>query len=79
MLNDIDDRRIFKIRERYPDLSSDEIHLCIMVRLGMSNPEIGKLFCLTPSAIQRRKLTLKKNKFGVTDSGKTLDDCIESL
>ena len=79
LLNDIDDRRIFKIRERYPDLSSDEIHLCIMVRLGMSNPEIGKLFCLTPSAIQRRKLTLKKNKFGVTDSGKTLDDCIESL
>ncbi len=79
LLNDIDNRRIFKIRERYPDLSSDEIHLCIMVRLGMSNPEIGKVFCLTSSAIQRRKLTLKKNKFGVTDSDRTLNDCIESL
>ena len=79
LLNDIDNRRIFKIRERYPDLSSDEIHLCIMVRLGMSNPEIGKVFALTPSAVQHRKLTMKKNRFGVTDSGTTLDDCIESL
>ena len=79
LLNDIDNNRIAKIRKQYPDLSSDEIHLCVMVRLGMSNPEIGKVFALTPSTIQHRKLALKKKRFGVTDPDTTLNDCIESL
>ena len=79
LLDEIDEGRISKIRARYKDLSVDDIHLCMMVRIGMSNLAIGNVFCISPSAVQHRKQTLKKKGFGVTDPDVTLDAVIESL
>lgn len=79
LLDKIDDRRISKIRARFKTLSIDDIRLCVMVRLGMSNPAIGNVYGITPSAVQHRKLTLKKKGFGVENPDVTLDDFIESI
>ena len=79
LLDEIDDGRMSKIRARFKNLSSDDIHLCVMVRIGMSNPAIGNVYAITPSAVQHRKLALKKKGFGVVDPDVTLDDFIESL
>lgn len=79
LLDEIDDRRISKIRARFKDLSIDDIRLCVMVRIGMSNPAIGNVYGITPSAVQHRKLTLKKKGFGVDNPDVTLDDFIESI
>ena len=79
LLDEIDDRRISKIRARFKTLSIDDIRLCIMVRLDMSNPAIGNVYAITPSAVQHRKLTLKKKGFGVENPDVTLDDFIESI
>ncbi len=79
LLDEIDDGRVFKIRARFKNLSVDDIRLCIMVRLGMSNPAIGNVYGITPSAVQHRKLALKKKGFGITDPEVTLDRFLESL
>lgn len=79
LLDEIDDRRISKIRARFKNLSIDDIRLCVMVRIGMSNPAIGNVYGITPSAVQHRKLTLKKKGFGVDNPNLTLDDFIESI
>ena len=79
LLDEIDEGRISKIRERYKDISKDDIRLCVMVRIGLSNPAIGHIFGITPSAVQHRKLTLKKKGFGVADPEVTLDKFLESL
>ena len=79
LLDEIDDRRISKIRARFKTLSIDDIRLCVMVRLGMSNPAIGNVYGITPSAVQHRKLTLKKKGFGVDDPDITLDDFLASI
>ena len=79
LLDEIDDRRISKIRARFKTLSIDDIRLCVMVRLGMSNPAIGNVYGITPSAVQHRKLTLKKKGFGVDNPDVTLDDFIELI
>ena len=79
LLDEIDEGRISKIRERYKDISKDDIRLCVMVRIGMSNPAIGHIFGITPSAVQHRKLTLKKKGFGIADPEVTLDKFLESL
>ena len=79
LLDEIDEGRISKIRTSYKDISKDDIHLCMMVRIGMSNPAIGHLFGITPSAVQHRKLTLKKKGFGIADPEVTLDKFLESL
>ncbi len=79
LLNEIDDGVFTKIRARYKGMSTDDIHLCIMVRLGMSNPAIGDVYAITPSAVQHRKRTLKQRCFGNDDPSVTLYDFICSL
>lgn len=79
LLDEIDDGRISKIRAHFKTLSIDDIRLCVMVRLGMSNPAIGNVYGITPSAVQHRKLALKKKGFGITDPEVTLDRFLESL
>ena len=77
-LNAIDNNRFANIREQYPDMTEDDIRLCILTRLGLSNRTIGNIYCITVSAVQHRKLKLKKDVFGVTDPDVTLEQVLRS-
>ena len=77
-LNAIDNNRFANIREQYPDMTEDDIRLCILTRLGLSNRTIGNIYCITVSAVQHRKLKLKKDVFGETNPDITLEQVLKS-
>ena len=77
-LNAIDGNRFAKIRELYPTMQEDDIHLCILTRLGLSNRTIGNIYCITVSAVQHRKLKLKKDVFGESNPNVTLEQILNS-
>ena len=77
-LNAIDGNRFAKIREQYPNMQEDDIHLCILTRLGLSNRTIGNIYCISISAVQHRKLKLKKEVFGETNPDITLEQILNS-
>jgi tetratricopeptide (TPR) repeat protein len=77
-LNAIDNNRFANIREQYPNLQEDDIRLCILTRLGISNRTIGNIYCITISAVQHRKLKLKKDVFGETNPDITLEQILNS-
>ena len=77
-LNAIDGNRFAKIREQYPTMQEDDIHLCILTRLGLSNRTIGNIYCITVSAVQHRKLKLKKDVFGESNPDITLEQILTS-
>ena len=77
-LNAIDSNRFAKIREQYPTMQEDDIHLCILTRLGLSNRTIGNIYCITVSAVQHRKLKLKKDVFGESNPNVTLEQILNS-
>ena len=77
-LNAIDGNRFAKIREQYPTMQEDDIRLCILTRLGLSNRTIGNIYCITVSAVQHRKLKLKKDVFGETNPDITLEQILNS-
>ena len=77
-LNAIDNNRFAHIREQHPDMQEDDIRLCILTRLGISNRTIGNIYCITVSAVQHRKLKLKKDVFGETNPDITLEQVINS-
>ncbi len=77
-LNAIDNDRFANLREQYPNLQEDDIHLCILTRLGLSNRTIGNIYCITISAVQHRKLKLKKDVFGETNPDITLEQVLTS-
>ena len=77
-LNAIDNNRVAKIREQYPTMQEDDIRLCILTRLGISNRAIGNIYCITVSAVQHRKLKLKKDVFGESNPDITLEQILNS-
>ena len=77
-LNAIDGNRFAKIREQYPKMQEDDIRLCILTRLGLSNRTIGNIYCITVSAVQHRKLKLKKDVFGESNPDITLEQILNS-
>ena len=76
-LNAIDNNRFANLREQYPDMTEDDIRLCILTRLGLSNRTIGNIYCITVSAVQHRKLKLKKDVFGETNPDVTLEQVLK--
>jgi len=77
-LNAIDNNRFANIREQYPNMQEDDIRLCILTRLGLSNRTIGNIYCITISAVQHRKLKLKKDVFGETNPDITLEQILRN-
>ena len=77
-LNAIDNNRFANLREQYPNMQEDDIRLCILTRLGISNRTIGNIYCITISAVQHRKLKLKKDVFGESNPDITLEQVINS-
>ena len=77
-LNAIDNNRFANIREQYPNMQEDDIRLCLLTRLGISNRTIGNIYCITVSAVQHRKLKLKKDVFGETNPDVTLEQILNS-
>ena len=75
-LNAIDGGRFAKIREQYPTMLEDDVRLFILTRLGLSNRTIGNIYCITVSAVQHRKLKLKKDVFGETNPDITLEQIL---
>ena len=77
-LNAIDNNRFANLREQYPNMTEDDIRLCILTRLGLSNRTIGNIYCITISAVQHRKLKLKKEVFGESNPDITLEQILRN-
>ena len=77
-LNAIDNNRFAHIREQYPNMKEYDIRLCILTRLGLSNRTIGNIYCITISAVQHRKLKLKKDVFRETNPDITLEQILKN-
>ena len=77
-LNAIDGDRFAHIRKQYPNLQEDDVRRCILTRLGLSNRTIGNIYCITVSAVQHRKLKLKKDVFGESNPDVTLEQILNS-
>ena len=77
-LNAIDNNRFANLRKQYPEMQEDDIHLCLLTRLGISNRTIGNIYCITISAVQHRKLKLKKDVFGETNPDIALEQILKS-
>jgi len=75
-LDAIDNKRFANLREKYPNMQEDDIHLCLLTRLGISNRNIGNIYCISISAVQHRKLKLKKDVFGESNPDVTLEQIL---
>ena len=78
-LNAIDHDRFVRLRQNYPELREEDVQMCILTCLHVLNRTIGNIYGLTISAVQHRKLKLKKEIFGQDDPDTTLEQVLENV
>lgn len=65
-----------KIRQDYPVLSEDDIHIILLMRIDMKNSKIAKMLHILPTSFRMRRYRLKK-KMNV--NCKSLSDFIRKI
>lgn len=69
---------IDRLRVACPSLSDADLHLCALLRMGLSHLHISELLGCSESALRKRKSRLKTDKLGDTTS-RSLEEILEYL
>lgn len=78
-LDTADGNFVSRLRAAHPEFSEEDIRLCMLARLQLSNTALSAIYLISVSAVQHRKQKLKKEGFGVTDPTVTLDQVIANF
>lgn len=79
LINDTDNNFVQKLRREHRGFKEEDIQLCMLTRLKMSNAVISKIYHIGVDAVKKRKLNLKKNGFKITDPTISLEDAIDVI
>ena len=78
-LDTADGNFVSRLRAEHPQFTEEDIRLCMLTRLRLSNTALSAIYVISVSAVQHRKQKLKKEGFGVTDPTVTLDQVIANF
>ena len=78
-LDTADGNFVSRLRAEHPQFSEEDIRLCMLSRLQLSNTALSAIYVISVSAVQHRKQKLKKEGFGVTDPAVTFDQIIANF
>ena len=79
LIDDTDNNFVRNLRKQYSKFDEEDIQLCMLIRLKVTNAAIASVFHVGESAVKKRKSALKKTGFQITDSDTTLEQVIENL
>ena len=79
LINDTDNQFVKTLRRQHKEFREEDIQLCMLVRLKTDNSVIAKIYHIGVDAVKKRKLTLKKNGFHITDPDTSLEDVIAKM
>ena len=78
-LDTADGNFVSRLRAEHPQFTEEDVRLCMLTRLRLSNTALSAIYVISVSAVQHRKQKLKKEGFGVTDPTVTLDQLIANF
>lgn len=71
-----DDCFVSRLKSSFPNLNDDDIRLCMLVKIGLSNEDISNIYNITPDSA-KKKLYCFKKKLNIIDSDITLRKFIQ--
>lgn len=69
LCNDTWDGFTTRLQARYPQLTEQELRLCLLIRLRFSNVQLATIFAVSPASISQKKFRLKKHLSEWGESG----------
>ena len=79
LIDDTDNNFVKNLRKQHEEFDEEDIQLCMLIHLKVTNATIANIFHIGESAVKKRKATLKKTGFQITDSDISLEQVIENL
>lgn len=79
LIDDTDNNFVRNLRKQHDDFDEEDIQLCMLIRLKVTNAAIANIFHIGESAVKKRKSALKKTGFQITDPDISLEQVIENL
>ncbi len=73
-----DDCFVSRLKSSFPNLNDDDIHLCMLIKIGLSNEDISNIYCITADSI-KKKLYCFKEKLNITDRNVSVRSYIQSF
>ena len=66
------------LKKMDPSLSNEEIRMCMLLRIGLSNEDMANIYCITVNSM-KRKLYSFKEKMCITDKDQSVRNVIQGL
>ena len=79
LIDDTDNNFVQDLRKQHHEFDEEDIQLCMLIRLKVTNAAIANIFHIGESAVKKRKSVLKKTGFQITDPNISLEQVIENL
>ena len=67
------------LKNTYHQLNEDDLFICILLRMEVSNEDTAYLLSCSEEALKKRKFRIKKEKMGLPSNGKPLEDFLKDL
>lgn len=74
LFNQVDAGFIERLKDRFKDLTQNEIRLCAYIRIGMTSKQIAQMLNLSPESVNKNRYRLRKKL--ALDREEDLDNCI---
>ena len=58
-----------RLHQRFPQLTEQEVRLCLLIRLQFINAQLAILFGVSPASVSQKKFRLKKHLTTLTEDG----------
>ncbi|NDV58497.1 hypothetical protein [Bacteroides sp. 519] len=68
-----------RLKKEYPLLTAKDIQFCCLVKINVTLKDLSDIYCVSKSAITKKKFRIKTEKLGFTDPDKSLDDFLEGF
>lgn len=78
-INDVYPNFIHRLQQTFEQIDEDDIRFCCLVKIDINLQDLSDIYCLSKSAITKKKYRLKKDTFGITDNTISLDDFLRDF
>lgn len=77
-LNETFSDYVTRFRKTHPDLVETDIRDCMLLKMGLSNPDLSRYYCISLPSVKQRLLRLK-NKLSIEENAMSAREYIESF
>lgn len=76
VLDSLSNRFAARLKKKYPKMTEEQYHLCLLSRMGLTRNQVSSLMCLAEVTIKKKYHDCKCSVFGLTDSEQNFNDLI---